>query len=99
MLEFTSNVAPFRYVRVDNTLAAVTFDINAPEIKNSCGQTLKSVAVGIVTPAGFGFGVADCSPSDEYNELIGRRVALSRAIIRFNFSRPQRKSIYDQLGL
>lgn len=42
-------------------------------------------------------GLADCSPKDQYNKIVGRKVALSRAMESGDFSKEVRTKIWNAL--
>lgn len=88
-----------KLVVVRGKLFAVTFTIQSPVITNGQGEELIPTTALVASAAGVGFGVADCSPSDEFNVTAGRQKALARALARFNLTRPERKILFAQLGL
>ena len=86
-------------VMVNGKVFAVTFELKSPVIENGRGEKLIPTTAMVASAAGVGFGVADCSPSDEFNVTAGRQKALARALARFNLTRPERKSLFARLGL
>lgn len=84
---------------VNGKVFAVTFELKSPVIKNGRGEELIPTTAMVAGVDGIGFGVADCSPSDEFNVTAGRQKALARALARFGLTRAERIMLFARLGL